>query len=199
MGKFMDSKYTLLGGDLSHHNFDKIYPSCWDFVMLKATEGKTYQDPAMNKYMEIMALNGVENCPYIGFYHYARPENNTPNDEVNNFIKTIQPHIGNCLVALDVEGKALSVKDLDRWCLQWCMEVQDITKSIPLVYTSSAYVHLLPETLKRFPLWVAHWGVKKPSSKKMDINPVMWQITDKPFDIDIFYGTESDLTRYIYY
>lgn len=198
MSRFIDSKYTMIGGDLSHHNYDSVLPSYWDFVMLKASEGKTYQDGAMNKFLEIMSKDVPNKVPYIGFYHYARPENNTPNDEVNNFINTIRSHIGQCLVALDVEGEALKVKELDRWCLQWCMEVQDVTGSIPFVYTASGSAHLMPVTLKKFPLWVAHWGVQKPQSKRININPVMWQITSKPFDIDLFYGTPTDLESYVY-
>lgn len=198
MSRFMDSKYTMIGGDLSHHNYDRINPSYWDFVMLKATEGKTYQDPAMNKFIEMMANDVPDACPFIGFYHYARPENNTPNDEVNNFIKTIKPHIGNCMVALDVEGEALKVKDLDGWCLQWCIEVKDVTGAMPLLYTSSGYAHLFPDTLKCFPLWVAHYGVQKPASKRVHIDPVMWQFTSKPFDIDIFYGTPADMAQLIH-
>lgn len=196
MSNFMDGKYTMIGGDLSHHNYGTVDPTYWDFVILKATEGATYKDPAVEKYLTDMVAN-FPNLPYIGFYHYARPENNTPNDEVNNFYKAIKNHVGNCFMALDVEGDALKVPNLDAWCLQWCMQMQDLTGVKPFVYTSSAYVHLLEETVKRYPLWVAHYNVQKPTSKRTTMNPLMWQINSKPFDIDIFYGTPADLAVYI--
>lgn len=197
MAMWADGKYTMIGGDLSNHNYGKVNPSYWDFAILKASEGKTYSDACLNRYLTDMANEVPDAVPFLGFYHYARPENNTANDEVNNYIRAIRPHIGNCFCALDVEGEALKVKNLDAWCLQWCMEVQDVTGTKPLLYMAAANVHLCSETLKRFPLWVAHYGVQKPKSKRVAINPIMWQFTNKPFDLDIFYGTPADMISLI--
>lgn len=190
-----NKKYTMIGGDLSHHNYGAVDPTYWDFVFLKASEGRTYVDHCMERYLEDLAQGGV--IPFIGFYHYARPENNAPLTEVEHFLKTIKPHIGNCMVALDIENEALRVDHLDDWVMTWCNEVANRTKSKPLIYISSSQAHKVIGSLKKYPLWVAHYNVQKPQSKRMQINPVMWQCTKKPFDIDIFYGTSGDIASLI--
>lgn len=190
------NNYTMIGGDLSHHNYGSVNPAFWDFVMLKATEGRTYQDPKMDNFLTDMAL-ATNQLPYIGFYHYARPENNLPGNEVDNFLTKIKPHIGNCMMALDVEGDALKIHNLDEWCMQWCERVRQLTGVKPMIYTSSAYAHLMQETLKSYPLWIAHYNVQKPTSKRITLNPIMWQFTSKPFDIDLFYGTPCDMVKLI--
>lgn len=196
----MENKKILLGVDVSHHNYNQINPSQLDFVWLKATEGKTYKDPRMNMFLEHMANEGMNNQPFIGFYHYARPENNKdPKDESNNFIKTIEPHIGNCLLALDWEGNAL--KEDPVWALQWLEYVQAITSCKPLIYASgSATKNLKLIASAGFPLWVANYisKDKKEPTYYHWTDYKFWQFTSAPFDVDIFKGTRSDLAALVH-
>ena len=76
----------LKGIDVSHHNSYQykrgaIDFSKHDFIIVKATEGKSYVDPMYETYIsDITSLQK----PY-GIYHYARPENNSAKDEAKHF------------------------------------------------------------------------------------------------------------------
>ena len=188
----------LLGADVSHHNYGKVNPSQLDFVWLKATEGVTYKDPKMDSYLKEMVDEVGVNVPFIGFYHYARPENNNPFKEADNFLRTIEPHVGNCLLALDWEGNAL--KEDPKWALEWLICVEQKTGTKPLIYTSGSATKNLDIIAKNgFHLWVAHYvskGKQEPTFHNWS-DYKFWQFTSTPFDIDIFKGTRADLAAMI--
>lgn len=195
MNLFKDNKEILIGADISHHNWGQFNPSNFNFVFIKATEGKTWVDPKMNDYIKMISeSNGT---PYIGFYHFARAENNTAKDEANHFLDIIEPHLGNCLMCLDYEEEAWYNPKPDNWTYNWCCEVEYNTGVKPIVYVSASYARRLQKTLSEFPLWAAHYNVKEPSLNLGVNPPIMWQFTSKPFDMDIFFGKEADLHKYI--
>lgn len=195
----------MLGTDFSHHNWNNnnrniLNPSYLNFVMLKATEGKTYTDPKLYDWLQLIAdTRGETGAPFIWFYHYARPENgNEPCEEAQHFIETIEPHLMKCGIALDFEGEALKTSHCERWAQEWLRQVHAATgnKTTPLFYTSAAYTHKFPNIAKEFPLWVAHYGTVKP---RVDCwkSPTIWQFTSQPFDINIFYGSPADMVKLI--
>lgn len=194
MGLFKDNKEILIGVDISHHNWGQFNPSNFNFVVIKATEGKTYVDPKMSDYIKMISES--DGTPYIGFYQFARAENNTAKDEANHFLDTIEPHLGNCFMCLDYEADAWKNPKPDDWAYNWCREVEYNTGVKPIVYVSASYARKLPKTLSYYPLWAAHYNVKEPSLN-MGVTPIMWQFTSKPFDMDIFFGKETDLHNYI--
>lgn len=200
---FMNGNF-LLGADFSHHNWQNdisrnFNPSYLDFIILKATEGTTYVDPAMNKWLQLIAnTRGESGSPFIFFYHYAHPENaNTPYQEASHFLKTIKPHIGNCGMILDYEGQALKTMYKQSWARKFLdICAKEAPKTTPLFYTSAAYTHCFDELAKSYPLWVAHYDTGKP---KIDCwnKPTMWQFTNRPFDMNIFFGSPADMVRLI--
>lgn len=198
----MNSQDIMLGVDLSHHNWNgnPLNPSYLNFAFFKASEGKTWQDNRVNDYLQLIVDTvGAGESPFIGFYHYARPENgNTPHEEAQNFIATIEHHIGNCLIALDYEQRAFEYPKCDSWAYEWLKEVQAATGnlSVPLLYTSAAYTHKFIKTSVDFPLWVAHYGTPKPRVDSWKA-PTIWQFTSRPFDINIFYGNPADMVSLI--
>lgn len=189
---------TLIGGDLSHHNYGEVNPSHWSFVMLKATEGATYTDCAMSKYIADMAKSSTEGGflpPFIGLYHFARPDRNTFHVEVQHYLKTIEPHIGNCLPALDWEDSALRIPQPEIWAIQFLREVKKQTGSTPLFYCSASELRNYPNIVKEFPIWVAHYHSQ---NKHDDCGKyAMWQITSNPFDIDVFNGGREEFASLI--
>lgn len=205
MTEFMGGEF-MLGVDFSHHQWNKnvakrFNPSHADFVIIKATEGKTYVDPSMNDWLQLIAdTRGESGAPFIFFYHYARPENNKPQEEAIHFIETIEHHIGNCGIALDYEGEALKVEHSEAWAYTWLQLVQSATgnKAKPLFYTSAAYTKNYKHIAEAgFPLWVAHYDTVKPRVSAWD-KPTMWQFTSKPFDMNIFFGSPSDMVSLIH-
>lgn len=199
MSSTFNGRQILLGADLSHHNYGEINPALFDFIWLKASEGKTYKDPKMTEFLtDIAEQCGSDAVPFIGFYHYARAENNMPEEEADNFIKTIEPHIGNCLMALDWEGESVNINQ--SWALRWLNYVKEKTGYTPIIYTSGSVTKKLGVVATAgYPLWVAHYvsqGVKKPKFYNWS-EAKFWQFTSTPFDVDIFYGSRADLVTLI--
>ena len=193
----------LKGLDISHHNRNMKDPAelnRYDFVIIKATEGTTYKDPTL-KYW----LNNLDKYMLKGFYHYARPEiKNSAEAEARNFINTIQSFIdGRCILALDVEGDALRIKDLDSWCLRWCKYVYDTTGIKPLIYCSESTTSKLPLCASfGSGLWVAKWGITKPKKIAPWKFFAIWQKTSNHYvsgvrcDLNYFNGTVDQYLKY---
>lgn len=195
----------LIGIDISHHNQnmkDLNDLKTLDFVIMKASEGVRFRDPAMRKYIDFLLPQQLR-----GFYHFARPDLRTdPEAEAFHFIETIRPFLNGCaILALDVEAAALSVPNLDNWCCQWMQIVELSTGICPLLYCSIA------ET-KRFSgvaalgcgLWAAKWSQSKPTKKQMDPWDfwAIWQYTDSNIfsgvrtDVDLFNGSREQFLKY---
>mgnify|MGYP002096341206 FL=1 len=102
----------LSGIDISNHQAPMDYGDV-DFVIMKASEGKSYKDARLDQH-----YNNVGNKLY-GFYHYARPDTgNTPEEEADWFLSLVEHHAGKCIFALDWEGKSLNNYRSD-WALSW--------------------------------------------------------------------------------
>lgn len=193
----------VFGFDFSHHNKDiDIASIAADFVFLKASEGKTYRDPEMQNFIKKLKMKKVMlgEMPFIGFYHYARPDINiSPSEEAANFLNTIKPHIGNCMLALDWEGYAIKVKGGEDWALHWLDMVGNATGSTPIFYVQASAFNKYPRITKEFPTWVACYSQSSRAGKyKEECDKADFlQITSNPFDIDFFKYSSVELARII--
>ena len=203
----------IKGIDISNNNWDYLATHDFapirdgdGFVIMKASEGRTYKDRLVNLYYAVLhgQIDGPERERLYGFYHYARPENgNRPEDEALNFWQVAGRHRGYALFALDVEGAALSLSfdDLDSWVYKWCKFIYDLSGVKPLIYCSAS-------ASKRFPsaaamdcgLWVAKWGKAKPAKKDLGKFPfwALWQNSNGGgvLDTDYFNGTAEQFRAY---
>lgn len=205
----MALKY-MKGCDISHYQTKAINSGIinlgdYDFVILKATEGKTYKDKDMPKLLEKVKTD------LIGFYHFARPEKYGWKEEADNFIKAVKPYINNgAILALDWEDKAvkLPVSQGVEWALNWLRYVEQQTGIKPMIYCSEWYC----KNLKRIyengnGLWIARYpgmnfvnSGKKPST---GVYPffAMWQYNDKDgnkeIDVDFFNGKRKQFEAYM--
>lgn len=170
----------LQGCDISKWQGEGFDVSDQDFVIVKATEGRTYTDPLFYKHI----TNAIKQNKLIGAYHYARPENNTAEEEAENFVSAIKQYIGNCLLALDWEGTALNYPV--QWALDWLLEVERLTGVVPLIYCSESYVKNLKIIAENGNgLWCAKWSEPKPKCQPFSVL-ALWQHTNTPYDKDIF-------------
>lgn len=200
----------IKGLDISHHNKNMKDPKAildYDFIIMKASEGRSFRDPHMDKYMDILRSPENTKLPLIGFYHFARPDlGNSPEAEAEQFLISIRTYTRyKPLVALDVEDKALFwADDLDEWCLSWCKHVYEHLGYKPLIYCSSSETRRFKKCTKwGSGLWVAKWG-KKPT--KADIRPwdiwAIWQSTNSGIcsavrvDENYFNGTKEQFLKY---
>lgn len=191
----------MYGVDISHHQglniIDKLLKEkdVPEFVIIKATEGRTYVDPQFHNNAKEAMNNGL----LIGAYHYARPENgNTPEQEALNFVKQVEPYIGICVLALDWEGDAIT-KSNQAWALAWLDAVFQMTGIRPLFYVSESHIKnggFANIAARNYGLWVAKWSkTQYPSTGKWSIW-AMWQTEGDPLDKDIFNGKRQQFLKY---
>ena len=184
----------------------------FDFVIIKATEGKTYTDP---KFLDFIKQAKNLKKPF-GFYHFARPENNTAHDEVMNFYNAVKDYIGQGIPVLDWESSA---KHNVNWAKQFLDEFYRITGVKPMIYMSESVVNSYnwsEVASGDYGLWVARYrdnnpdynydmsnAGKKPSVKWWKFY-AMWQWTSRGkldgwkgyIDCDEFYGDEKAWNAY---
>lgn len=186
---------SLKGIDISHHNkyqlaSGQLVLSKHDFIIVKASEGKSFKDPMFNEYMK--AIRNL-NKPH-GIYHYARPEFNTPLTEANFFHEAIKHEGDDSILILDWEGKATTYPI--EWAIEWLKIVENIYGKKPMIYCSSWYTKKLKPVLENGNgLWVAHYGVKKPKVYTYPFYAI-WQYSSDPYDKDIFNGNLSQWLKY---
>lgn len=176
----------LYGIDISHHNKNHRITN-EQFVICKATEGKTYLDPEFHNNIK----KALEKGCLIGAYHFARPENNTAYDDAVNFVNAVKPYLGQILLVLDYEGKALTVgKEI--WAHKFLYTVENMTGVKPLIYLQKSALKGYPNLAKLgYKLWLADY-----STSGKNVSPwggyTLLQYTNKPVDKDKFYGNEKD-------
>jgi len=153
-----------LGIDVSHYqgniDWNMVYQAGKVFAFVKATEGYTYDDPMFVQNMERGTRAGV----LMGAYHFARPDNNTPEDEAEHFVRVAGPYIGSGYLppVLDLEdppGRDLqsmySSAQLSDWVRRWLQRVEQLTGVEPIIYTNGRYTRFLDPSLTVYKLWIA--------------------------------------------
>ena len=196
------------GIDISEYqrNINLSLVAC-DFVIVKATEGKTYSDPYFFQHIE----NAKRLGKLLGFYHFARPENNNPHDEVLNFLNSVRGYIGEGIPFLDWES---SGKYDVAWAKEWLDEFYSITGVKPVIYMSESVTKTYnwSKVAPTYPLWIARYRDYEPDynydMSKAGKSPVpnywdtyiMWQWTSSGrldgyganLDCDLFYGERAE-------
>ena len=187
----------LKGCDISKWQKNTVILQQFDFVIMKATEGKTLVDSYLNVHYNNLhgSTDGKpDDNKLYGFYHYARPEYNTPKEEAEFFLKTVGHHAGHCIFALDWEGVALNYNI--KWAIEWLDYVFEKTGVRPLIYCQGSYTKNLKAVLeKNYGLWVAHYKASTPTTGVYPTYAI-WQYTSTPFDLDYFNGTEEQFRKY---
>ena len=105
-----------------------------DFVIVKATEGKSYVDPSCDKHFQSALSLGKK----LGVYHFANNPSNTAEQEANWFINNTQGYIGKAIPVLDWESKDTSNV---AWALEWLQRVEAAYGTKPMIYMSQSVVN----------------------------------------------------------
>ena len=121
---------SLKGIDISNHQrgIDLSKIDC-DFVIMKATEGKSYVDPSCDTFFQ----QALSLSKKLGVYHFANNSDNTAEQEANWFINNTKGYIGKAIPVLDWED---NVTDNVDWALDWLQRVEKAYGTKPLIYMS---------------------------------------------------------------
>ena len=180
---------ALYGVDISNYQRNVNY-SAYSFYIIKASEGRTYKDPMLDRH-----YNGVKATGKLyGFYHYARPENNSMRVEVDHFLNLVGAHVGKAIFALDWEGNALRYGAGK--ALEWLDYFYARTGVRPLFYTSDSQTGRYAKVAqKNYGLWDAKYSSHGPSHAGWS-NIAIWQYQGSPIDKNVFYGDSNTWMRY---
>ncbi|ORX22467.1 hypothetical protein BVF91_11545 [Thermoanaerobacterium sp. PSU-2] len=163
--------------DISNHNpvqdATKVKNAGYAGVICKATEGKTYIDPTFQTNVAKLSQAGM----LFGTYHFARPDNNQPEDEATNYYRQIASISTKLPPILDIEVNCNLGKDaLTNWILRFIAAMKKLTGKDCIIYTYTSYLNskLDYSKLQNYNFWIADYGSKEPT-----IPHIMWQYTDK--------------------
>ena len=185
----------------------------FDFVIIKATEGKSYVDSCCDSFFQKALSMGKK----LGVYHFANNSDNTAEQEANWFINNTKGYIGKAIPVLDWED---NVTNNVPWALEWLQRVEQAYGCKPMIYMSESVVNRhdwSSVVAANYGLWVAKYRDYNPDynydmsnagsspSVKYWSTIAMWQWTSSGrlngyngnLDCNIFYGDASAWDVYV--
>lgn len=133
-------------------------------VYIKASEGTTIIDPYFRTNYDNAKSQGLK----IGFYHFIRARNEADAiREAEFFHSVISGTSPDCRLAMDFEVfDGLSVERINQISFAFLQKLQELTGKECVVY-SDAYnsrTVFSRELANTYPLWIAEYGVDRPTS-----------------------------------
>ena len=205
---------SLKGIDISNHQrgLDLSKIDC-DFVIIKATEGKSHVDQYCDGFFQQALSLGKK----LGVYHFANNSDNTAKQEADWFINNTRGYIGKAIPVLDWED---DVTDNVPWALEWLQRVEQAYGCKPLIYMSESVVNRYdwsPVANANYGIWVAKYRDNLPDynynmskagnmpSIKYWSTMALWQWTSTGrlngwngnLDCDVFYGDAAAWDKYV--
>ena len=202
---------TINGNDVSQYqgiiNYD-TYKNNTNFVVIKASEGSNYLDPAFKLNQKEARRVGLE----IGYYHFGRPDlNNLPETEADFFLQTVGKPLDGEFFALDYECPNQKQADVD-WCLKFMNRVNDKIGVKCLIYLNKSILTRFnwhSVVAGNFGLWLAVYSTSPldtnfntgswpfMSMRQWTNSQIVPGIADK-VDGDVFFGDLPTLKKYGY-
>lgn len=131
---------------LSTHNID--------FAFIKVTEGKTYVNPRMKDFKSLFDVLKVP----IGYYHYARPDNNDASEEADHFCQTLSSFGIHRPTLLALDFEIPNSKESD-WMNQFLSSCHRRYGFYPLLYSYESLLRRVDEKIiEGVNFWVASTG-----------------------------------------
>ena len=205
---------SLKGIDISNYQrgIDLSKVEC-DFVIMKATEGKSLVDKSCDTFFQQALKLGKK----LGVYHFANNSDNSAEVEANFFIENTKGYIDKAIPILDWED---NVTNNVPWALEWLQRVEKAYGCKPMIYMSKSVAnkHDWSKVANGdYGLWVAQYRDYNPDynydmskagnepSAKYWKNIAMWQWTSSGrldgyngnLDCNIFYGDEAAWDAYV--
>jgi len=187
------------------------------FGIAKATQGIFLIDETFDtNWVGMRRVNLIR-----GAFHFFLPKS-APIAQANHYLKVV----GDLLHATDLPP-ILDVEDYPLWVRagwrtipvqtrinrirRWLERVEEVTKRVPIIYTSQSSWHAITgdsREFTRYPLWVANYGVSSPAIPANNWGGhgwLMWQFTEHgevsginpPTDINWFHGSLRDLKDFL--
>ena len=160
---------SMNGCDVASYQWD-IEPSrmtTTKFMIVKATQGTWYVNPYFEKqYAKAKAAGKL-----LGAYHYG--EGGDPIKEARYYVKALGDKIGECVLALDHEGKSNKIFNTSAevgWCNKFAEEVYRLTGVRILIYMSKGVTRKRDWSIvsSKCKLWCAQYPNSKGTNYQKD-------------------------------
>lgn len=144
-------------------NFEKVKKDGIEIVYIKASQGESFKDP----YFETNYKKAKENNLKIGVYHFLSAKNiSEARDQADFFSAIISKKEIDCRLAMDFEefGR-LTKKEINDISKEFLTRVEEKTRKETIIYSDSYNAKNIfdKELAERYPIWIAEYGVRKPS------------------------------------
>lgn len=173
------------------------------FAYMKATEGATVKDKTFDVRMIEAERHGIVK----GAYHFLRLGSSV-NEQVKNFVETVNWSPGDLPPALDVEVESeIEAHGVDKFLdvtYTWLEAVERQMNVRPVIYTREnirdKYLSKDPR-FQNYQFWIARYNPDGPKKEEWQI----WQMTEKGkvngydglIDIDLFKGNYPSFQKYL--
>jgi GH25 family lysozyme M1 (1,4-beta-N-acetylmuramidase) len=167
------------GPDVSSYqpnvDWQQVAGAGYKFAFVKATEATNYTNPYFAQDWQAISGQGLVR----GAYHFARPDSNSPEAEVQFFLNTVGPLHPDDLVVLDIEAGA---GDLSGWAIRFG---NGLPVGQRMLYSGPWFIdpHGLadPSVAAAFDdkLWLAAYQGTCPAPPPGWAEVTFWQYTDK--------------------
>jgi lysozyme len=139
-------------GDKGAIDWRRVRAAGFEFAYLKATEGRTFDDARFSFNRRAAKAAGLT----VGAYHFARPDNNTPESEVQHFLRIARPKRGELIPALDWETNPPTAD----WASRFLHALENAIGTPPAFYTFPDFLRRTGHfgDFHRFPLWYSRFG-----------------------------------------
>lgn len=170
------------------------------YAFLKATEGENYVDTRFKARWAQVKTAGL----IRGAYHFFHPAK-SPVTQAHAFLDAVGPiGPGDLPLVLDWESTDGLPSTSDRLsAMRFLSIVETATKKIPIIYSSPYFLQALSldAAFHRYPLWIAHYGVKCPLVPPPWKTWTFWQSSETSAvpgiqghcDFDVFNGSLDEL------
>lgn len=193
--------------DISHHNGDirfDLIPKDVGAILMKASEGVGNTDPKFQKnWLQ------AKNFGFLrGAYHFYHPSQSAIQQSAH--FLNIVGELGalDFPLILDIEAtNGLSGSAIKESIQEFLNEIESKTKRVPILYSYVSFLEdlKLPDSFKRYPLWLAEYGVRLPRVPEPWTKWNVWQFSETGHipgistkcDVNVFNGSQSDLKAFI--
>ena len=174
------SKPLIHGIDVSHWDgridFRRVKEDDIEIVYIKSSEGQSLIDPKFEENYRHAKDHGLQ----IGFYHYVTARTKAQaKAEAHFFVSVIEDKEFDCRPAMDFEGLFdLSHKEINKIAREFLEACEYYSGKKPMLYSdASNAASVFDPSLAKYPLWIAQYGVKEPSSNGKWLHFTGWQYT----------------------
>lgn len=152
-------------------DFSQVKNAGYEIVYIKATEGEHTPDA----FFEVNYANAKANGMKIGVYHFLQG-NESGVDQANFLYSRIKDKEIDCKIAIDVEvTNGANADTLSQIVCDFADTITSLTKMNVVLYTYTSFLtNNLNNTINKYPLWIAEYGVSNPSVN----NYIGWQYSE---------------------